>query len=1012
MTRRLFILFLPALLSLSSQATHIVGGEIFYRCLGSDNYEITLKLYRDCLFGQAQYDNPARVGVFNSNGVLQQTLPMSFPGSQVLPVTLSSPCYTAPTNVCVEEAIYTYTVSLPPIAGGYILSYQRCCRNNTILNLSGAENTGATYSTKIPDVSIATCNSTPSFTNFPPIFLCADVPFTFDHSATDPDGDSLAYDFFAPYHGASAGNPMPNAPDPPPYPFVSFLAPYSGTNPMSSFPAMAIDPQTAIITGTPNMLGQWVVGVRVREYRNGVLLGENKRDFQFNVTACPNVVVSSFPSQETFCFGFQANFINNSVNAQNYHWDFGVSTLTNDTSNAVTPSYTYPAPGTYTVTLIGNPGEPCADTATSTFKIDPLMEPSFVPPPPKCFDGNTFDYTAGGTFAGSPASTFSWNFGPNGIPSSSTDQNPSGISFSIAGIFTTSLTISESGCIKTYTNVVVVNPSPTLNILPSDTTLCMGYSTTLSASGADNYSWLPTSGINPATGPLVTATGVATENYTITGTNNSGCFEMASVLITVIPTPTVSCENASTCLGSAVSLTASGGDTYTWFPASGLNQTNTPNVTASPTITTVYELAGAGLNGCTDTIDVMVTVNPMPTIDVGPDIDMCLGFTAPLNASGAFTYSWTPFTWLDNSTGATVMASPSVNISYTVSGIDLNGCTDSDDVFVGVNDSLFADAGMDVTMCSGSSAFLFGSGGVNYTWSPTEGLTNSTIHNPIANPTSTLTYTLTVFGGFCPTFTDSVNINVVQFPDISVIPANASICAGTTTVLSASNGANYYEWSPAEGLSCTGCQNPVAMPTNSGFYVLKASMGFGCYTYDTVNITLSPSPISNFTIVVNECDVEFINLSTGAVFYQWNFGNGDSSNTSQTPTHIYSNSGTYSVTLMVESIDGCADTYYSLPFFVNGREDLFVIPNLFTPNGDGTNDGFKIELTNMTDVDCKIYNKWGSLVYELFLPNQVWDGRLYSGTEAPEGVYYYFLKAKSRCEGTAYENKGIITLFR
>lgn len=1023
MTRKTLFIFFSLSFSLTAYATHIAGGDLFYRCLGSNNYEITLKLYRDCINGQAPYDNPASIGVFRTNGSLVENLLVSFPGSRILPVTLNSPCVNPPTNVCVEEAVYTYTVNLPPVPGGYNLSYQRCCRNGSILNLVEPDSTGATYTTKIPDASIAPCNSAPGFTNFPPIFLCANVPFSFDHSATDPDGDVLVYDFFDPLDGArfgSPGYPMPSPPAPPPYGFVSFLPPYSGSNPMSSVPSMTINPNTGLITGTPNRMGQWVVGVRVREYRSGVLLGENKRDFQFNVTSCSNIVVSSFPSQQTFCFGFKADFSNNSINAQTYHWDFGVSSLTNDTSNQVTPSYTYAESGTYTVTLIANPGSICADTAFSVLKIEPLLDPSFNSPPPQCRKGNGFNFTAGGNFAGSPTSSFSWMFGSNATPQNSTAQDPTGIVYNTSGIFTASLTISENNCIKTYTNTVQINPSPTVNTAPVSSTICSGYSTSFTASGANTYQWSPIPGLYSATGTVITVTGIVSENYTVTGTNLSGCSDSAVIALIVLPAPTVNCANAAICKGSSTLLSAfaSGGGvvSYSWMPPSGLNQVTGSYVTASPDTTTGYSIVGMDTNGCTDTINITVQVNPLPTIDVGPDISLCLGFTAPLNASGALTYVWHPALALNISTGPGVQTTPSVDMTYTVTGTDANGCTDQDIVSASPGDSLFASAGADVTLCEGSETQLFGSGGVFYTWNPAQGLNNATIHNPVANPAMTTNYTLTIFGGYCPTLTDSIKITINPLPDISAEPSNTTICSGTAITFSVTSAsgeeqANYYEWNPATGLDCTGCRNPTATPTTSINYALEASFVRGCNSFDTIRIVVKPAPVSHFTIVPGECDVAFINSSSGGRIYQWNFGDGNI-NASESPTHTYAYPGTYTVTLMVTNSYDCSDVLLSTPFYANGKEHGFIVPNVFTPNADNTNDGFIIRYKNMTDISCKIFNKWGLLVYELFLPDQVWDGRLYSGVEAPEGIYYYVLNTKGACDGIPYEEKGAITLLR
>ncbi len=542
-------IFSVLLLCLQSFATHIVGGEIYYDHLGGNNYKITLKVYRDCYNGQAPYDNPAYIGVFDSNGNLLDTLSLPFPGSTVLPVTLNSPCFIPPTNICVEEAIYSIVTNLPPITGGYTLAYQRCCRNQTILNLVNPGAVGATYIETIPDPALAAVNSSPRFKNFPPIFLCAGNPLNFDHSAIDPDGDVLVYKLCDPFDGASQAIPQPIPPAGPPYAFVPFQSPYSGTYPMSSSPAIAVNPSTGMLTGTPNMIGQWVVGVCCEEWRGNQLIGIHRRDFQFNVTNCPPVPIASIPSQTTFCFGMTVNFQNYSVNATTYHWDFGVSSLTNDTSNLFQPTYTYAQPGTYTVTLIANPGTPCADTNVTVFQIYPLLAPTFVPPPPQCFVGNSFNFTAGGSFVGGNTSTFLWNFGVNATPQTSSQQNPNGITFNAPGTYTVSLTVSENNCTKTYIDTVLVLPMPVVNFnaLPQDG--CVPFTvqfTDSSVTGAAvvTYTWDFGDGspVSNAQNPVHTYTQPGTYNVTLTLVVSNGCTGTYSItipnMITVHPKPT------------------------------------------------------------------------------------------------------------------------------------------------------------------------------------------------------------------------------------------------------------------------------------------------------------------------------------------------------------------------------------------------------------------------------------------------------------------------------------------
>jgi gliding motility-associated-like protein len=466
--RNVFLLLFFCLFSMKNFATHIVGGEIYYDYLGGNNYLITLKVYRDCATSTTPFDTPASVFIFNSSGSLFDSILLQNPVITRLPAVINNPCFTPPTNICVEQAIYKRTVHLPPVPGGYDLSYQRCCRNNTIINIVNPGDVGSTYMAHIPDPSFALNNNSPRYNSFPPIFICSGVPLVFNHSATDPDGDSLYYEFCDPFAGASSDCPIygPQAPfpacevmgPPPPFETVPWASGYSSTYQMSSSPAMSIDHNTGMLTGTPNLIGQWVVGVCVSEYRNGVFLDINKRDFQFNVVNCPGLPVAAFPVQNSFCFGYTAHFTQNSISANTYFWNFGDTTTTADTSHLASDTWTYPGPGNYTVTLIINKGTICADTASTTFVIQPRLKPYFSPQPGQCVNKNSFDFAAGGDFQGN--GTFSWNFGDHATPPTATGINCSHIVFDSAGIYPVTLTITENGCTKTHTKAIEIYPKP------------------------------------------------------------------------------------------------------------------------------------------------------------------------------------------------------------------------------------------------------------------------------------------------------------------------------------------------------------------------------------------------------------------------------------------------------------------------------------------------------------------------------------------------------------------------
>lgn len=550
---RLILLLSLFCFSFKANATHIVGGEIYYDCLGNNDYRITLKVYRDCINGIAPYDNPASIGIFNTSGTLINSIGLTFPGSNPVPPTINSPCYTPPTSVCVEEAIYQGVVNLPPIAGGYVLAYQRCCRNQTILNLINPGAVGSTYTISIPPTNLAVCNSSARYNNFPPIYICQGAPLVFDHSASDPDGDSLVYELCDPYDGATAAAPQPVPPAGPPYQFVPFAAPYSGSYPMSSNPALSIDPVTGLLTGTPNLSGQWVVGVCCKEYRNGQLIAVNKRDFQFNVLPCPLLTVSSIPAQTVFCAGYNVQFLNNSFNATSYLWDFGDPTTTADNSTAFQPTWTYADTGVYTVTLICNPNTACADTNTSIFRIYPPVAPNYATPAGQCVDGNSFDFQIGGQFMGNGTTT--WTFGPNANPSSSNVNDPQDVTWNSPGNYLVTVQVDENGCTGTFTDTVFVYPMPTAAFNTGPFVGCVPYTVTFDDSSIAGtpmlYLWDFGDG-NTATvaEPSYTYTVPGTYDVTLIIATTNGCISIDTLTVlnavTVNPSPTAGFATSDT----------------------------------------------------------------------------------------------------------------------------------------------------------------------------------------------------------------------------------------------------------------------------------------------------------------------------------------------------------------------------------------------------------------------------------------------------------------------------------
>lgn len=477
--------FFTVILVNQSSATHIVGGEMNYRWLGNDNYEITLTVYRDCYNGQAPFDDPASVGIYDGSGNLVDNISAYINFQQHVANVINSPCLVPPTNVCYEVAQYIFTTVLPAGVGAYTISYQRCCRNYSTINLANVQNTGATYTTQVTDQSIAAVNSNPVFNEWPPTFICKDVPFTFDHSATDQDGDSLVYELSYPYEGGDQVNRAPNPPASPPYSPVTFLPPYSVNNPFGGV-ALQINSITGEIKATPNSEGQYVYGIRVKEFRNGIYLGETRRDFQVNVVSCPQITVASIYSPTIACGSLDAVFVNNSYNASTYQWDFGDNSSPTDTSTEKNPTYTYPAIGDYYARLIAysSINVLCNDTAEGLVHVYPeFLASNYVSNQHCSNEFSFFDQSSG--LSGSATFWF-WNFG-DGTRSSL--KNPIHI-YNTPGEYEVMMTASaDSACLDTAYQTVFVLQNPTVDFSIELDTCGYSIQTINTSANADSYRW-------------------------------------------------------------------------------------------------------------------------------------------------------------------------------------------------------------------------------------------------------------------------------------------------------------------------------------------------------------------------------------------------------------------------------------------------------------------------------------------------------------------------------------------
>ncbi|HZG01552.1 MAG TPA: PKD domain-containing protein [Chitinophagales bacterium] len=753
---RFFLLgLLACLFAVPAAATHIIGGDIHYEYLGSNQYLITIKIYRDCNPGNAAFDASLPLGIYDTLGNLYTVIDVPLPPTTIIPNNANNPCLVVPPNICVEEAIYTTTVTLPPLAGGYNLVYQRCCRNAGIVNIFDPENTGGTFFAHIPG-PFAFENSDPEYNQFPPTVICNNYPFEFDHSAVDQDGDSLVYTLCAPFVGGGPGagtsytSATPNPPSPPPYLSVTYIGGYTAINPMGGTVPLSIDPQTGWMTVTPDMTGRFVVGVCVSEYRDGVLLSEHKRDFQFNVTDCTQSVQAITAPSIVNCQNLDITFSNFSVGGISYHWNFGVDGVFDDTSGVFSPTFTYPDTGTYSAALYVNPGTICADTAYITIALYPNLD-AYMEAPDGC-SGNGIQFSDSSVSTFGAVDSWQWSFG-DGSPIATT-PNPLHV-FNDTGIYAIQLIVTTSlGCIDTAYESIAILTGP-INFTIGDTTICKYDAAGIGVDAIGTFTWTPNYEINDTSAVYPLVTPDVTTTYFVTAVSPDGCIETDSVVVIVFDTVFVSVLTPDTtlCPGDSYTMTGDGGIYYSWTPDQYITTGDTTQqiITVTPDESISYTFS-TWVGSCYASESVNITVLPYPELELEDNLTICEGDSVQLTPEGLTSYSWTPSEGLSATNIQSPWASPDVTTMYKVTGTDAGSCPIVlfDSVLVQVIENTL-DVTAETTIILGTSVQLTAYGAATYEWTPTEGLSAANIPDPVASPTVTTTYTVNViFPDGCP----------------------------------------------------------------------------------------------------------------------------------------------------------------------------------------------------------------------------------------------------------------------
>ena len=504
--------------------------------------------------------------------------------------------------------------------------------------------------------------------------------------------------------------------------------------------------------------------------------------------SAPVAPVASFSTASyTVCSGSCISFSDLSTNSPNaWNWQFQGSAVSSSTLQNPT-NICYNSPGTYTVSLTATNGSG-SSTATNTITVLASPVLSITPSSTTICQGQSATLTASG------ASSYTWSTGATTA------------SISVTPFNTTSYTVTGSngnGCQTSTVVPVVVRTAPVI-FIGGGTVACSGQSLTLSASGANSYTWS-----TGATSSSITVSPASTTVYSITGLNSNGCSGTASTTITIGSTPTLSISGGNTalCAGQPVSLSASGASSYTWSTGSSAT-----TITVSPAVTTTYTLTGNS-GGCSGSAVKTVSVNPAPALAISGSTLICAGQSTTLTATGAATY-----TWSTGATGSSIVLSPAATGNYTLTAANANGCTASSVLTVSVGTMpTVAITNPNPAICAGKSATLTATGATTYTWS-----TNATGNSIVVSPATTMTYSVTGrnSAGCSATAFSTVSVNAA--PVLSVSSSNTLICIGESATLSAS-GATSYSWSTgASGSSIT------VLPLSTTAYTVTGTGSNGC----------------------------------------------------------------------------------------------------------------------------------------------------------------------------------------
>ena len=606
------------------------------------------------------------------------------------------------------------------------------------------------------------------------------------------------------------------------------------------------------------------------------------------------------------------------------------------------------------------------------------------------------------TSSADPDVNYVWTAPSTGSLNNTTINNPVANG---SGVFTVQVTNTVTGCVSSIETVTITADAnvPALNATAASTAICSGATNTLSITGADTYTWSTTE-----TATTITVSPTTTTTYSVTGTNTTtGCSNITNVIVNVTATPTVNIAATATtiCEGENSTLTLTGATNYT---VTNPSQTTTNTLTVAPTSQTTYTVIGESNNCNSNSTTITIDVNALPSIAVS-NATTCEGIPVTLTATGVDTYTWST---TDNT--STTIVSPINNTTYTVAGTNtLTGCTSSittADVTVNQNPTVTASANPNTICTSGTVNLNATTTATSYTWTLGNGVDNTnqnqgTISFPASGlTTGTYTYTVNATSSEgCISSAATATLDIIDVPNANFDLSDLSICQnenGSISINTAQTGVTY-DWS-INGQTITNA-NPLTVPTSitnaTGTYTVNVIAGIGTCTNTAANtFTVNALPtiaLVNPTASACENTSAQLDVANPTATYNYNWTNG--SNTSTGPNLnvnplTQSTAGNYTATVVDQN--GCTNRTIGA---IDAQVCETYVPEIFTPNGDGKNDGFVIKnIENYPNNKLKIFNRWGNMIYQKDAYQNEFEGYANTGDQVgksklPAGTYYVIL---------------------